>query len=419
MHYALRIVPASGLALLLTWSACGCSGSSNASAPLDGGAASADAGITRWTDASVAACDHYFAAQYSRCGGPVLPASETLRLRTRFEQVCENQIALPGSGVTVATLQACASALDASACQFPEGPPVACNFHGSLPGGAPCNDGLQCQSGTCSGTALDGPGGQIGPFTCGTCEPFAAVGQVCARGDFSAGCASDALCLTTQAMQTAAEATYVCVALAQGDVGAACDGLSATCKTGLYCAAQTGRCAKLAGAGAPCGVGARPRANPGGCAAPLACVGIPGTATCGSGAADAFCLSDDDCSPGLGCTPGPCSSTTARIGCSASGTCALVTWVAPGRACDGYRTRCLVGSCNVDEPSPPPDAGIAQGTCPTVVPDGQPCVVEGVGPAAPTGPTCDTFAQCFAPHAPAASAGAQGKCTLLYSTVCR
>jgi hypothetical protein len=45
------------------------------------------------------------------------------------------------------------------------------------------------------------------------------------------------------------------------------------------------------------------------------------------------------------------------------------------------------------------DGNLVVGTCPMVVPDGQPCTVAS---------TCDTFAQCF-----------QGTCTLLDGVVCR
>ena len=71
------------------------------------------------------ACDHYYAAQYLRCGGPALPACEVARLRARFVAGCLNEIALPGSGMTPAAVEACAQALDASACELPDGPVLA------------------------------------------------------------------------------------------------------------------------------------------------------------------------------------------------------------------------------------------------------------------------------------------------------
>jgi hypothetical protein len=76
-------------------------------------------------EVSAVECDHYFKARYSRCGGPVLPDGEKERVRLRFQQVCQNQSALPGSGVTRATLEACATAFDSFACDLPIGPPAA------------------------------------------------------------------------------------------------------------------------------------------------------------------------------------------------------------------------------------------------------------------------------------------------------
>jgi hypothetical protein len=357
------------------------------------GCTSSDGQSVVFGDAGLAACDHYFAAQYSRCGGPTLPASETARLLPRFEQLCRNQAALPGSGVTAATLEACASALDASPCQFPDGPPTACNFQGSLPGGGGCADSIQCQGGYCSGQQSLTPEGPDGPVTCGRCAPLAAVGQVCN----SAGCPPIALCITTET--SAPEPTYTCVAISQGGVGAPCDDLTAACRTGLYCAAETGSCQALRPAGATCGVGP---GWPGGCAAPFGC---GPSLTCVSAPDGGPCLGDFECASGLGCIPsGPCSNP-ARFGCSAIGACAPISWVNPGQPCSDS-ARCLVGSCNFGGFFPitqGPDGGLLWGTCPTVVADGQPCTVApGNGTT-----TCDTFSECFA-----------GTCSLLDGVGC-
>jgi hypothetical protein len=87
---------------------------------------------------SIAACDDYFNAGAvvlppatawaqiggrNGCEGAVLPDSERARVRARFEQVCLNQIALPGSGISPAGLEACAAALIASPCDvYPSAP---------------------------------------------------------------------------------------------------------------------------------------------------------------------------------------------------------------------------------------------------------------------------------------------------------
>ena len=329
---------------------------------------------------STKACDDYFAATYLRCGGPRLPPEETMRIQARFGQVCANQIALPGSGVTSATLEACASALNESACEFPAGPPQACNFKGALSGGAACTDPLQCQSGFCQGQVSITPGGESKSRACGVCEAAAHSGENCN----AAGCTTGA-CMTQDT--TASMPTYTCRPIVQGVVNAPCDELTAICEPGTYCAVHTGTCTPLGTMGAPCGDGPTLPGAPGGCIAPLACVGPAGFATCSSGALGASCAYDLDCSPGLGC--------------SASGQCVSITWANPGEAC-GDAVRCLVGICGLADgsglPTPAMDGGGIVGICPMVVPDGQPCLSG----------TCDTFSACF-----------DGKCELLDSVVCR
>jgi hypothetical protein len=321
--------------------------------------------------------------------------------------------------VTPAALEACASALDAFPCELPAGQPAACTFQGSLPGGTPCNEGFQCESGQCQGTAVFSPDGQIGPNSCGTCAPAVAVGQVCGQGNFSAGCPANVSCFTNET--SASMPTYTCVAPTYGDVGATCDDLTALCKEGLYCAAQTGRCAPFATAGAPCGDGAKPPGDPGGCAPPLSCVGDPGMATCSLGATGAFCLYDLDCATGLGCIPGPCAppGVGVRIGCAASGTCGPVTWGGAGQPCNPPATLCLVGSCS-DEVSlgPPPispDGGLYPGVCGRVIADGQSADDGNVYA------TCDTFAEPFQANYKFMNGvpSPAGTCTLLDSIVCK
>ena len=390
----------------------GCGGTQGALHESPEGGTSPEGGLLA-ADAATVACRHYYVAQYAMgCGGPTLPMNETQRLEGRFVQVCLNQMALPGSGMNAAGVERCAEALSASACELNWGLPAECRFEGTLSGGAACNDDVQCQSGRCSGMAAVSPGGQEGPYACGTCAPVAAVGEVCGQGNFSAGCAGNAACVIEPGMESAATPTYVCTALVAGDVGAPCDDLTKTCQTGLYCATQTATCAVLGSAGAACGEGPG-RGAPGGCGKPLSCVGLPGMATCSQGAPGSFCLNDFDCPAGSGCIPGPCSTATVRVGCSASGTCGPVTWVSPGQACDAFATRCLVGSCGQDHGigpglPPSPDGGPPMATCPNISADGQPC-----------GGACDTFAECFDPTSPAGTPGAKGTCTLLDSVVCK
>jgi len=272
---------------------------------------------------------------------------------------------LPGSGMTPAALEACAAALEVSSCQSPTGPPLACQFHGSLPGGAYCNEDIQCQSGSCQGTVLIPPGGPVDPYTCGTCAPVATLGEVCG----SAGCESNAICLTNDT--TAPSPTYTCVAVTEGELGASCDRLAKVCKPGLYCDGNTSRCAALGNIGAACGEG--PSASwGGGCEPPLICAGSPLTCR-------------EPLPEGAPCSPNAPFDCAAGLFCFATtSVCTAVTWAGPGARCSEVQW-CLVGTCITTEYI----AGIASGTCPALIPDGHPCDVP--NPAA----TCDVFAECF------------------------
>jgi hypothetical protein len=379
---------------LVTSVACG--GDDNATGKLE----TPVAGATAVAGDSRASCEHYFDAQFVRCGGPRLVAAELARIRSRFHQVCVNQIALRGSGITARSLESCAAALDVSPCQAPDGPPVACDFHGTLSGGAACSSGVQCSSGRCDDMQLITPGGPIGPLTCGTCAPAVDVGQVCAQGTFSGGCHQGAICVTADT--TAAEPRYSCIEVVQQDTGEACERPSIACKPGLYCSTQTNSCKQLGVLDAACGDGPIGQAD---CTAPYICGSRPGT--CRSGAAGATCLTDDECTPGFGCIPadtcaGP--GQTARIGCATSGRCVPIEWAAPGAECGGS-TRCTVGVCDFGGgrfgggPPHSTDGGATTGVCPPVVPDGEPCT---------TASTCDTFSECF-----------EEKCVLRGAAVCK
>jgi hypothetical protein len=287
--------------------------------------------------ASTTPCgDYYDALDNSPCSnGPTLPASEVARLRGRFEQICQSGVALPGSGLTDGTLEACASAVESAGCAA--GPvPAACNITGTLPAGAACNQDFQCQSGGCFQSLTPGEAGASD--SCATCLPIAQLGQPC-----TTVCPPGATCDHSMATPT-------CVQVMLGDAGATCDGQALQCGTGLYCN-NSATCAVLPAAGQPC-------TTNGLCAAPAACVGP----TCEPpGATGSTCEVDFTCAAGLGCG-------------AASQTCGAVTWASAGQPC-GDLVRCLVGDCN-------------GGICSTVIADGQACTVGD------TSSTCDTFAQC-------------------------
>src|SRR4051794_12893728 len=58
------------------------------------------------------ACAHYIRAMLTGTCGPTLPDAEIERIQARFDKGCREAIALDGSGVTEATLETCATALD-------------------------------------------------------------------------------------------------------------------------------------------------------------------------------------------------------------------------------------------------------------------------------------------------------------------
>jgi hypothetical protein len=332
-------------------------------------------------------CDRYFAWRYGRgqvnagCG-PYLPVAEVVRIRARFEQVCQYELALPGSGWTEAELDACTS--DA---------PEACDIRGSLSAGAACAYDFQCQSGHC----LSGdPRPSASAFICGTCGSMAAAGQSCAQSE---ACAQGSVCVNTT--PTARNPQSTCLPIFVGGMGAPCDDLSWLCAGELYCDPDASRCSTPAKLGEAC----LPRP----CEWSLDCWGAP--AVCRHpGSAGEECGQDCDCAPPLGCFSKP-----PRVYEDAEGglwarpqLCNAVTWVAPGGACSTPESRCLIGSCSDQghgfgpPPPPPPNGESPPGTCPTVIPDRQPCDINDALT------TCDTFSECF-----------QGICALHGSVLCQ
>jgi hypothetical protein len=305
-------------------------------------------------DDARAACDHYFAAQYmTPCAIPTRPDAEIERMKVRFSAACLSQIAAPGSGMTPSAIEACASALEA--CQLQE-PPLACDFHGSLPGGAPCNENMQCQSGMCLGTDTPaGPGGPADlPLRCGTCAEPRDEGQSCGDDGY---CRAGFECMTT--MTSAPNPSYTCTRVSEGDAGASCDELTALCKPGLYCADS--RCAPLQqNQGDACGSFQRET----GCQPPLSC---GADLTCAPPAGEGESCADSLCAAGLAC-----DAVSPQL-------CRAVTWVEPGAACD-FQRYCRIGDC------PLLHSPLGRQNCPMISADGESCVGNF---------DCDVFSDCL------------------------
>ncbi len=309
------------------------------------------------------ACDDYFKAAFSgACPGTLEPPpSEIARVQSRFDTLCAEALALPGVGITSANLEACVAAIQSTSCAVLDDEYGACSFtSGSLGEGASCVTNAQCGTGACSAGVQASDGGTT---VCGVCSAAVPLGGSCTNGQ---SCGPDAIC------NYGAMGDQTCVAVVNVGEGGACNTAFERCNSGLQCN-SSGVCAAPGDAGAACQSDLQ-------CAAPLVCPSVNGAAsTCQpAGPVGAPCNSAVECTSGLGCD-------------FTSHQCTSVTWVAAGQPCNGGSISCLVGSCPAGNPG-------ANGNCPTVIPDGQPC-----NPTDGT-TTCDTFAQCT-----------QGVCVLGYA----
>jgi hypothetical protein len=303
-----------------------------------GGDAGAGSGVS-------GACDDYFQTLVlGPCGSSApLPPDDVARLRSRLNTVCTEALALPGTGLTSAGLEACISAVQSQGCSVLDQPIGPCRFAtGSLAVGSPCTSSVQCASGVCTSGELTADGGQT---VCGTCAATAAVGQPCGG---SQDCAANAVCSNS-----------TCVAYTSVGLGASC-GQAVQCNPGLYCS-EAATCTAQGGAGTSC-------VNDSDCTPPLVCPPSNTALTCQSpGGAGAPCEISQDCASGLVCG-------------EISNICGTATFATAGQACSEY-VGCEVGAC-------PFAGGTIGGVCPTVIADGQPCDETDATT------TCDTFASC-------------------------
>jgi hypothetical protein len=292
-----------------------------------------------------AACGDFYDALI---GCSLAPAAEADHDRPRFTQFCENQGNLPGSTTTVAVIETCAQAFKADCSTSCELPNV-----GTLPAGAPCNDGfdLQCQSGVC----VTQPQGDGGYSACGTCASASAVGQPCSLTAPVGYCAPGSYC--------GPGPSSTCVAY--GTAGAACSSDLLCASTDFFCSPSSHVCTAKVAVGAACASDIE-------CANSLPCV----AGTCAARAA-----------AGASCTPtGEASPCLAGLTCDATLHECVAPTVQPGGAC-GPGMLCLIGDCS------------AAGTCPVLVPDGQPCP-SGDTAVSDLEASCDYTGICAIPGTP-------------------
>lgn len=344
-----------------------CSSSSN------GTAASGDGGTTGADN-----CAAYAAANNAynlKCYGGVDSAHVSAN-NSRFATFCHALEKLdgisPGFDAALATCTAKINAADCntSVAQIPEcgsGIP-----NGTLDVGASCASGLQCASGGCSAGLQSDDGGVS---TCGTCQAPVGDGADCSAAPCVAG---DACTLSFDGQNLAETCVNVNPPAAEG---ASCTS-DTDCLGPNHCSfattdATTGACAAPAAAGGSCFANQN-------CAASLVCTGS-NTQTCTAAVAvGGACTSSTDCVVGAACDP--------------TSKCATVTYAAPGATCDGTVVLCAQGSCNVPDTGGA-DAGPVNGTCPTVIADGQACDENDASQ------TCDDYASCV-----------NGSCVLLPAT---
>jgi hypothetical protein len=296
----------------------------------------------------------------SRCGTPDVIAERRALVRSRFVQLCQQNLQAPGTSKSVATVSKCAEHLETRACDPKDQPKGLSDPCGDAPGlmreGAVCFGADQCRSAYCKKGRGTGDGGPVVPTLCGTCTAPVREGFPCSADD---RCEGDLECVGG-----------ACAFVDRKDLGAPCANPFNPCKPGGVC--RDFVCAKAAGAGDACAID-------GDCDPALACLGQKCATRPGEGAP---CDGLGQCARGLGCD-------------LAAKKCAKPTRVRFPAACDAETRLCEIGACAIE-------AAKVEGKCPTVLPDGSKCdPLDGLS-------VCDDFAACVG-----------GECQIFEPTLCR
>lgn len=311
------------------------------------------------------ACTSYanaYVAYAQKCGGALDPAKAN-DFAARFATLCKSELSLKGIPDLTGELSSCASAIQGASCSTDISDIEACQLDdktGSLANGEVCNDGLQCQSGSCDTTATSSTDGGASSDTtnCGTCVAAVADGADCTSGT----CVKGDVCQGK--FNSDGTSAFTCVPKpTPGDVGADCNS-SSDCKTPNHCAYDDsgtgsggGKCAAPIASGGACQSASE-------CAPGLVCVGSTGASgsdgrTCSQPAKEGAACAGDGCDVGL-----TCDATTS--------TCTKYKFAAPGQPCDDSSILCSNGNC-VQSDSGGGSTGARTGVCPTIIADGQPC----------------------------------------------
>jgi hypothetical protein len=258
-------------------------------------------------------------------------SADTLGARAEFVRFCGIALSAPGTGVTAASLSACAAAIN----KIPGCPtakleeiPECVQPNGSLPAGAACLGSDQCAGGVCSRTTMpvsDAGAPATTGLNCGTCAPTLAEGEAC-NGSSGVTCARRLSCLNGKCAKVPTTATGV----AEGGICFSQDANGQTtqssCASGLTCETQldpatnklTGTCKKRPGKGEACTTS---------CATGFVCANKVCVERAGEGGA---CPVGNECKAGLACD-------------QASKTCKGPTIVNAGGDCAKSGVKCASG----------------------------------------------------------------------------
>jgi hypothetical protein len=275
------------------------------------------------------------------------PAPSTF---SRSVEACELRLKAAGNASSLAgQLQQCADAVNTAmpGCDgLTDAPECWVLPPGTFAIGTTCGEGSQCESGYCKETAS----GLTSVRDCGVCSATVADGQPCSPADH---CALGSACI----LEANAD-VGTCRPDQVGDVGATCASYM-DCSASLRCDLTSKRCAERRDAGAACDFS-------GDCKQSLVCNG----GICGQGLAEgAACSPTAQCAPALTCWG------------AVNATCVATKYVGPGETCNaGTGVFCQIGPCPVTQ---------GPGSCPKVIPNGQPCVESA------NDTTCDLDAFCI------------------------
>lgn len=188
------------------------------------------------------------------CAAFQLCAPGALPFRYGDQAGCEQQFKayfylsamLPGSGVSLTTLEACAAQETAMTCADFNSSRIglACQIQGTKAIDEPCEEDSQCESSFCPGPDR----------ACAKCRPIPGYGDPCEQGRCGSGlvCGASNTCVGSSAIGAPCDATSICelgncvagTCQAPGGLGATCDAsLGCDFARGLTCSA--GKCVQF------------------------------------------------------------------------------------------------------------------------------------------------------------------------------